>query len=203
MISHTRVFTEFIILIATAVVMTGCAPVSYYDPPIKNALTRVIAQPTIAEAANVYKLKTAQVVWIDNHLIKYDISKVETVRIGEKAVITPLDNENTNKALNQLLFSFRESLVKKIKGQFEQRGVIDGNDVIVEITPTNATYIIGLPPNGRNIVIRTTIKEKISSKELWSIDIVSYAPATDKDHVVLDNYISALFVELRSAGWIS
>lgn len=182
MIVRTIIKAKFFALVSILIVIAGCAGVNVY--------------PQKHNSNAVQQFRTAQVVWIDNPHFKIVINKTAH---GVKPIIDDSDKAEAKQSIEQLIFLYQKSGVEKIKERLSQKGVVEGDDVILELTPRVATVHI----NGRRgLGVLATIKQKGSTQVVWSVIIDSYGAHSIKDDVFIDNFISALVICWYSYSFI-
>lgn len=169
-------------LVLISIFVSGCAGVRVF--PITND----------TNAAN--NLKTAHVVWLDKSTRTFII-----IRFGQgyKPTISDSDNIEARQSMEPLMLLFQKSGVEKVKARLSQNGVIDGDEVVLELYTSGASFDVD---GKRNIDVLASIKKKESAKVVWSVMISSYGPHSVKDEVIFENFISMLVKELKSAGWL-
>lgn len=182
MLVRTIIKAKFFALLSILVVITGCTTVDVY--PQKN-------NPNA-----VYKLRNAHVAWVENPLFNISINKSAH---GVKPIIYDSEKTEAKQSIGQLVLLFQKSGIEKIKESLLQKGVVDGDEVILELTPRLAVVSINVK---RTFGVLVTIKQKGSTQVVWSTIMYTHGADSRKDEFLLDNFISALEKELKSAGWI-
>jgi hypothetical protein len=160
--------------------------------------THVVSREKAPQAP--YKITAATIAWVDNALLLYEIS-ASARTMGYQPSFGPSDKAYAYARfeVDNLLNTFRRSAAQKIREQFTQKNVAEGIGVFLEIKPTSATWIFG---SGRGLTVRASIKESLGGKEIWSVTIDQFGAHWRDDEVLVEKFVSALIVELKSSGWL-
>lgn len=164
------------------ILVSGCAGVRVY--PVTN------------DSKAAHNLKSAHVVWLDK-----SIHTFITIKFGQgyKPTISDSEKAEAKQSMEPLMLLFEKSGVERVKAILSQNGIIEGDEVALELYTSGASFDV----NGkRQIDVLASIRQKGSAQIVWSAMIGSYGPHSAKDELLLDNFISALVKELKSAGWL-
>jgi hypothetical protein len=140
---------------------------------------------------------SAKVIWVENKSFKYEISKHTGAAYTE---INEADKIAARPIMEHLLSEFRQSVVEQVKDQLAHEGVMQGEDVILEIGAEKGNVgIFGSSPSGRSLTVRVSIRDKSSGKVTWAVSIVVFGPAKDQDQERVNLFTNKLMAELKTA----
>lgn len=179
-----RVMNKIRLLLVAGVIvwLAGCAGasvVSSHDENFKAA-----------------RLTSAHVVWVKNPALKINVTKSA---VGYQPTI--MANEGTAAQIAILTLSSRlEKIVPgKIQEHLTQSGVADKPETTIVVEPLHASYVVG---GARTLVLRLTVKEAGADKELWWTTIRTFGLLSQKDDVLVENFINTAVSEMKKAGWL-
>jgi hypothetical protein len=178
---------------STLLTFSGCTEVG----PFREILpfTRVISFGYHSPAT--HKLKSARVMLANNQTTYINIRKSELTSFASpKPKIDASDNLRAQQYLNAI----QKSLVAKTKEELFRSGVVEGDEMILELTITEGYY--NTNDRSGNVVVKTTVKRPGAPQDIWNISILSYSPDTANHDVLLNNFASKLVSELKTEGWL-
>jgi hypothetical protein len=182
-----------LLLISSLIVLSGCEVLKPREKvPELVADTRIMSRAYPAK--DIHKLKSAQVLWVEDRSIYYTILKTAP---GIKPTITDEDKLVAQEFVNE----FKKTVIAKTREQLKISGVSDGKEMLIELTPTESYFNIS--DGTRNLLIKATLKKPGAAQESWNIMILTLGPKTASTETLRNNYISKLVAELKEEGWIS
>lgn len=180
-------------IIASALLLSACSN------------TAVVSRSSTP--AYVQRIREAQVVWKDNVSLPNKILKEGAAYVP--ATINEVDKIRAHNATIQVINLFRRAAPELLQEKLQARGVVKGDEVIIELFPIEASVVVGdsrVPPYGpiagRGIHVRMAIKLKTTGAEVWSVTIRDYAMPSQADQLLVDRVLTRVAAELKGAGWL-
>jgi hypothetical protein len=122
---------------------------------------------------------------------------------AEKASLITYDEKvKGTQHVRQMLSYFAAQTVPKIRSKLELNNVRDGGDATLEIAPV-AVYCSVPCIGGGEILLNATIRQTESRAEMWSVKMNAFGPKEFTNEMLLENFVSALMVELKTEGWLA
>lgn len=198
LLKGTSMRSDFLIVLL-ALMLSACSGV------------RLTTLQSTATFTTPVKFKTGRVVWIDNHNLPVRLTKRSQGR--EKLKVVAGDYGNANLAIKEIIESFRQSIPQKLQKQLVESNVEDGNEVVLEVSPTSANFecFSSEPQKAclggvvRNFELTITLKNGVSGAKMYSIRTESFMTKTkpeDNYAGMIDQQVNIIINTLRNNNWL-
>lgn len=151
-----------------------------------------------------HKLEYVKLAWVDNP----GFDKVAVTNLYMNTLIDGQAKVASRKAqalraIGDLSSLFRLHATDLLAKQLKIRGVENGEDIVLELTPFDARYDFTALYDARYLEIKVALKNAKSGSTMWGKTIQVYGVSSNTDDEMLSKFIDKCISELQDDGWLA